>query len=45
MDIAKSQVAAESSGQQIEETNVADLIDPSAVVRSEDVEQEECFTF
>ncbi|MEV7423908.1 hypothetical protein [Streptomyces sp. NPDC091212] len=45
MDIAKSQVAAQTSTLSADETDVVDLIDPSVVVRSEDVEQEECFTF
>ncbi|WP_283113376.1 hypothetical protein [Streptomyces halobius] len=42
---AKSQVLAQAIGLSIEETDVVDLIDPSKVVKSEDVEQEECFTF
>lgn len=45
MELAKSQVAAQSTTQAVEEVTVEDLIDPSAVVRSEDVEQQECFTF
>lgn len=42
---AKSQVIAQAVGPAIEETDVVDLIDPAKVVKSEDVEQEECFTF
>ncbi|MFD7894625.1 hypothetical protein ACFV0C_00815 [Streptomyces sp. NPDC059568] len=49
MEISKSQVAAQSSAQESDKTgvttDVADLIEPSAVVRSEDTEQDECYTF
>ncbi|WP_283959234.1 hypothetical protein [Streptomyces sp. 35G-GA-8] len=44
MEISKSQAAAQSSVQE-GETDVMEVIEPSAVVRSEDVEQEECYTF
>ncbi|MER8002109.1 hypothetical protein [Streptomyces sp. NPDC095613] len=45
MEISKSQVAAQANGLPVAEADAAELIDPSVVVRSEDVEQEECFTF
>ncbi|MER8067348.1 hypothetical protein ABTZ59_03400 [Streptomyces sp. NPDC094034] len=44
MEISKSQAAAQSSAQEGEK-DVMEVIEPSAVVRSEDVEQEECYTF
>ncbi|MFE2498674.1 hypothetical protein ACFXKS_32125 [Streptomyces scopuliridis] len=44
MEISKSQAAARSSAQE-GDSDVMDVIEPSAVVRSEDVEQEECYTF
>ncbi|MFI8944136.1 hypothetical protein [Streptomyces syringium] len=43
MDTSKSQRAAQNSTP-VEEIDVAELIGPS-VVRSEDVGEEECFTF
>ncbi|MYZ39965.1 MULTISPECIES: hypothetical protein [unclassified Streptomyces] len=49
MDLSKSQVAAvQNSGQEGDTsvaTDVTELIEPSAVVRSEDTEQDECYTF
>ncbi|MFD6340733.1 hypothetical protein [Streptomyces sp. NPDC060131] len=44
MEISKSQAAAQSNAQEGEK-DVMEVIEPSAVVRSEDVEQEECYTF
>ncbi|MFD3916921.1 hypothetical protein [Streptomyces sp. NPDC056835] len=44
MEISKSQAAAQSSATE-GESDVMEVIEPSAVVRSEDVEQEECYTF
>ncbi|MFF3555850.1 MULTISPECIES: hypothetical protein [Streptomyces] len=43
MEQAKSQLVAQAA--EIQEIDVADLVDPSAIVQSEDVEQEECYTF
>lgn len=44
MELSKSQEAAKDLAL-VAEANVADLIEPSALARSEDVENEECFTF
>lgn len=42
---SKAQEAAQATETVADGTDVASLVDPSAVVRSEDVEQEECYTF
>jgi hypothetical protein len=42
---SKAQEAAQATETVADGTDVANLIDTSAVVRSEDVEQEECYTF
>ncbi|MFJ3496803.1 hypothetical protein ACIPPJ_24875 [Streptomyces sp. NPDC086091] len=43
--MSKAQQAAQTAPAIADPEDVAALIDPSAVVRSEDVEQEECYTF
>ncbi|MEV5880673.1 hypothetical protein AB0L75_42180 [Streptomyces sp. NPDC052101] len=43
--MSKAQEAAQSTVVVADGTDVEDLVDTSAVVRSEDVEQEECYTF
>ncbi|MFJ7146650.1 hypothetical protein ACIQVT_00200 [Streptomyces sp. NPDC100445] len=43
--MSKAKEAAETTEQVAEATSVEDLVDTAAVVRSEDVEQQECFTF
>ncbi|MFD8612643.1 hypothetical protein [Streptomyces sp. NPDC059631] len=43
--ISKAQEAAQQTETVADPTDVAALVDASAVVRSEDVEQEECYTF
>ncbi|WP_018568342.1 hypothetical protein [Streptomyces sp. PsTaAH-124] len=43
--ISKTQEAAQQTVPVADPTDVAALVDTSAVVRSEDVEQEECYTF
>ncbi|MEU3862758.1 hypothetical protein AB0F03_36550 [Streptomyces sp. NPDC028722] len=43
--MSKAQEAAQSTETVADATDVAELVDTSAVVRSEDVEQQECFTF
>lgn len=43
--MSKAQEAAQTAEPVVETTDVEALVDTAAVVRSEDVEQEECFTF
>jgi hypothetical protein len=43
--MSKAQEAAQSTESVADAGDVAALVDTSAVVRSEDVEQEECYTF
>ncbi|MFD8964313.1 hypothetical protein ACFV0C_04800 [Streptomyces sp. NPDC059568] len=48
MDLSKSQVGAQSSAPEGDigvVTDLTELIEPSAIVRSEDTEQDECYTF
>ncbi|WP_272920445.1 hypothetical protein [Streptomyces sp. SID5910] len=43
--MSKAQEAAKTTATVADANDVAALVDTSAVVRSEDVEQEECYTF
>ncbi|MDX3345854.1 hypothetical protein PV387_14640 [Streptomyces sp. ME02-6987-2C] len=43
--MSKAQVAAQQAEPTTEDVEVTDLVDMSVIVRSEDVEQQECFTF
>ncbi|MER5699253.1 hypothetical protein [Streptomyces mirabilis] len=43
--MSKAQEAAQNTTAVADADDVAELVDTSAVVRSEDVEQEECYTF
>lgn len=42
---SKSNVAAQEQKVPTDVLRVAEIVDPAKVVKSEDVEQEECFTF
>ncbi|MGV9913375.1 hypothetical protein [Streptomyces tendae] len=43
--MSKAKAAAQQAEPATEDVEVADLVDSSVVVRSEDVEQQECYTF
>ncbi|WP_268983222.1 hypothetical protein [Streptomyces musisoli] len=43
--VSKAQEAAQTTDQVADGADVEALVDTAAVVRSEDVEQEECYTF
>lgn len=43
--MSKAKEAAETTEPVVETTDIEALVDTAAVVRSEDVEQEECYTF
>ncbi|MFI1169154.1 hypothetical protein ACH4UM_37745 [Streptomyces sp. NPDC020801] len=43
--MSKAQEAAQSTVVVADSADIEDLVDSSAVVRSEDVEQDECYTF